>query len=157
MAYAIWAPTKMMAIKFVSRILNKTFLISSVKDENWSVCKRRFNCLKMATFNAVMAIVGMMYNTGDTRWTVSNLKSTIHWTFESVAIAMIVSMITERGTFSVLLEKGKWLSLVRMVKSKCCTCFTYMLRHSMQYLSIDIAIAVKVLRLNAVLVETSIL
>ena len=37
------------------------------------------------------------------------------------------------------------------------TCFTYMLRHTLQYLSMDIAIAVKLLRLNAVFEKTSIL
>ena len=56
----------MMAIKLVNPIWNKTFLISFVADEYVSVVKRRFNCLKMAAFNAVITIAGMMYNTADT-------------------------------------------------------------------------------------------
>ena len=153
MAYATWEPTKMMAIKLVSPIWNKTFLISFVADKNWSVRKKRFNCLKMATFNTAMTIAGMMYNTADTMYRVHSSKPTI----QSVAIIMIVNKIAQRWTFSVSLEIGRWLSLVRMAKSKCCTCFTYMFRHSMQYLSMDIATAVKVLRLNAALEKTSIL
>ena len=97
----------MMAIKLVSPIWNKTFLISLFADEYVSACKRRFSCLKMATFNAVMAIAGMMVDTADAIRLFCDLIVTIRWTFESVAIVMIVNMIAERGTFSVLLEKDK--------------------------------------------------
>ena len=97
----------MMAIKLVIRIWNKTFLILFIADEVWWVCKRRFNCLKMAIFNAEMTIAVMMYITADMIYRVFSSNSTINWTFESVAIIMIVTMVAESGTFSVLLEKGR--------------------------------------------------
>ena len=61
----------------------------------------------MATFNAVMAIAGMMVDTADAIRLFCDLIVTIRWTFESVAIVMIVNMIAKKGTFSVLLEKDK--------------------------------------------------
>ena len=107
-----------MAIKLVSPIWNKTFLISLFADEYVSACKRRFSCLKMATFHAAMTIAGMMYNTADTIDRVSNFI--MCWIFDSVAIVIMKIMTVQNGTFSVSLEKGKLLSLVRMAKSNCC-------------------------------------
>ena len=61
----------------------------------------------MAIFNAEMTIAVMMYITADMICRVFSSNSTINWTFESVAIVMIVTMVAKSGTFSVLLVKGR--------------------------------------------------
>ena len=108
----------MMAIKLVSLIWNKTLLISFVADESSSIFKRRFNFQIKAPLTTAMTIAGMMYNTADIINRVSNFI--MCWIFDSVAIVIMKIMTVQNGTFSVSLEKGKLLSLVRMAKSNCC-------------------------------------
>ena len=64
--------------------------------------------------------------------------------------------ITQIGTLSVVLEVGRWLSLERVAKNICCTCFTYILWQIKMYRSNEIAIAVNALQLKATSVKTTI-